>query len=71
MRGNGGGRGGCHRAGQATHTRMVQCGRYTLSVCLHKILRVVWGYAPQEMFALRLLLRSWDKVPLKSNKESR
>ena len=32
------GRGGCHRAGhgQATHTRMIQCGKHTLSVCLHK-----------------------------------
>ena len=71
MRGKGGGRGGCHRAGQATHTRMVQCGKHTWSVCLRKILRVVWGYAPQEMYTLRLLLRSLDKVALKSNKESR
>ena len=47
-RGKGKGRGGavgvregCHRAGEATQTRVVQCARHTLSVLLHKTLGVV------------------------------
>ena len=43
-KGRGGGVGvreGCHRAGEATQTRVVQCARHTLSVLLHKTLGVV------------------------------